>query len=85
MVIGEHHAIAQAALAESGFEVRHALVAVFGIVLARSDRRSLFASARLVLAHAEVGDLRLAIDHAGHAALHGIMGEFDAFGHFFIP
>src|SRR5579864_1083329 len=80
-MVRNNHPIPKATFAERSFEVRQTLVAVLEIILARANRRSLLAPARLVLAHSQIGDLRLAVHHGGHAPLGGIVGEFDAFGH----
>src|SRR5206468_3361832 len=85
VVVGEDHAVTQAALAQGGLEVGEALVAVLGIVFAGADGRGWLADARLVLADSEIGDLRLAVDHAGHGAGGGVLGQFDSVGHEWRP
>ena len=81
VMVGEDHAVAQSAVAQSSLEIGHALVAVLGKVFIRSDRRGLLAAAGLILADADVRDLGLAVDHGGYHASGGILREFHAIGH----
>ena len=74
MVDGDDHAIAKSALAKSGFKVGDALVSILGIIFVGAEGRSLLASARLILADTDVGDLRLAIDHGRDLASGGVLG-----------
>ena len=82
VVIGNHHAIAQAAFLQRGLEVGNSLVTTFGIILVGSYRRRGLASPRLVLARAEVWNLRLAVDHGRHAASDGVVRQLDSLRHF---
>lgn len=81
MMIRDDHAIAQAAIAQSSFEIGHALVTILRIIFAGINGWGSLSTAGLVLCHAEKWDLRLAVDHGGHAASDGILSEFDAFRH----
>ena len=81
MMVRDHHAVAQSAFAQRSLEIRNALVAVVGIVLARAHRRCSLAPARLVLGHAQVGNLGLAIDHGRHHASRGVLHQFDSIRH----
>ena len=85
MMIRDHHTVAQAAAAQSGFEIGHALVAVLGIIFARANGWGSLSSARLIFRDTQERNLRLAVDHGGHAASGGVLREFDAFRHCALP
>src|SRR5262249_43217935 len=81
MMIRNNHPVTQSALTKSCLQIWQSLVTVLWIVFAGTHRRSLFPTARLILTHSQVGDLRLAIHHRRHAPLSGIVSEFNPFGH----
>jgi len=81
VMIGDHHAIAQAAFAQRGFEVRDPLVAIVGIVFVRAHRGSSLAAARLVFGHAQIRNLGPAIDHGRNHASDSVLHQFRSLSH----
>src|SRR5208282_6562649 len=81
MMVRDHHAVAQPAIAQSGLEISHALVAILGIILAGANGRRSLSPTRLVLPHTQKRNLRPAVDHGRHTASRGILRQFNAIAH----
>ena len=80
-MVGDRHAVAQAALAQCGFKIGHALVAVGRIVARRADGRRGLWPLRLVLPNAEEGDLLPAVNLGGNHTPGGVVDEFETVVH----
>ena len=74
VVARDDHAIAEPAALECSLEIRKSFITVVGVIFVRPNGRSLFASTRLMFAHAEIRHLRLAVDHGRDTAASGVMG-----------
>jgi hypothetical protein len=76
MMRGNDHAIAQAALAQCGLEIRNTFVAVGGIVGGGANRRRGLSTEGLIHADANVGHLRAAVHRLGNVASSGVHNHF---------
>ena len=66
MMRRNHHAVAQAAFAKRGFEVRDPLVAVCRIIASTANRRARLVSLRPVLTDTNVRNLLAAVRDIGN-------------------
>ncbi len=81
MMVRQHHAIAQPALAQGCLQIRDAFVAAIRVVFARPHRRRSLPPPRLILSHPEVRDRRLAVHHPRHHTPRGVLYHFNAISH----
>ncbi len=79
MMIGDHDAIAQPALAQRRLQIGHTLISAVRKIFARRDRWRRFAPPRLIFPCTQKRNLRLAIHHRRHRAAHRVVRQFYAF------
>jgi acyl-coenzyme A thioesterase PaaI-like protein len=81
VVCGDNHAVAEAALLESRLQVRYALVAGGGVIMAGADRGRVLASARPVQPHTFEGRLLAPVDNGRNTVAGSVLHQFRRLAH----